>query len=71
MGGGLSENKKKMQTSFMDGPISPEDSERNQEESSSLFSFLIVGIILAVLFGLVDHQRKLKRERQKNSLKRH
>jgi len=46
------------------------NSESNQEESSSLFSFIIVGIILAVLFGLVDYQRKLKKERQKNSSKR-
>jgi hypothetical protein len=55
----------------MDGPISLKDSERNHEASSSLFSFLIVGIVLAVLFGLVDYQRKLKKEKQKNSLKRH
>ena len=55
----------------MDGPIFLKDSERNHEASSSLFSFLIVGIVLAVLFGLVDYQRKLKKEKQKNSLKRH
>ena len=62
---------KKLQTSFMDGPIFLKDSERNHEASSSLFSFIIVGITLAVLFGLVDYQRKLKKEKQKNSLKRH
>ena len=55
----------------MDGPISLKDSERDHEASSSLLSFLIVGIVLAVLFGLVDYQRKLKKEKQKNSLKRH
>ena len=54
----------------MDGPIhhkgvknSEQNHEkRNQEESSSLFGFIIVGIILAVLFGL-NYKRNLKKQR--------
>ena len=51
----------------MDGPIphtDVKDSEQNHEESSSLFGFmvLVIGIILAVLFGLT-YQRNLKKQR--------
>ena len=49
----------------MDGPIpytDVKDSEQNHEESSSLFGFMVIGIILAVLFGLI-YQRNLKKQR--------
>ena len=49
----------------MDGPITLKDvndSEQNHEKSSSLFGFIIIGIILAVLFGLT-YQRNLKKQR--------
>ena len=54
-----------LQTYFMDGPIphtDVKDSEQNHEESSSLFGFMVIGIILAVLFGLI-YQRNLKKQR--------